>query len=169
MRAMIEVFGEDPSGPYVDEPPPVAELDRTLGLWEGDRVVATSGIYSRRLGVPGAVVPCAGVTWVPVAPTHRRRGVLTAIMRRQLDELHERQGEPVAALWAAEYPIYGRFGYAPATFRGGLSGLTERLALRADVDLGAGRVEAGRVGGETAAALRPFDPGRPEGPGEPGR
>src|SRR3954471_24517261 len=100
MRAMIEVFGEDPSGPYVDEPPPVAELDRTLGLWEGDRVVATSGIYSRRLSVPGACVPCAGVTWAAVAPPPRRRGVLPAILRRQRDERHERRGEPVAALWA---------------------------------------------------------------------
>src|SRR4051794_22461465 len=150
MRAMIEVFGEDPSGPYLDEPPPVAELDRTLGLWEGDRVVATAGIYSRRLSVPGAVVPCAGVTWITVAPTHRRRGVLTAIMRRQLDELHERQGEPVAALWAAEYPIYGRFGYAPATFRGGLSGLTERPPPRAAVALGAGPGGAGGGGGDPA-------------------
>src|SRR4051794_1295832 len=165
MRAMIEVFGEDPSGPYLDEPPPVAELDRTLGLWEGDRVVATAGIYSRRLSVPGAVVPCAGVTWITVAPTHRRRGVLTAIMRRQLDELHERQGEPVAALWAAEYPIYGRFGYAPATFRGGLSGLAERLALRADVDLGAGRVEAVGVEEYRAAAVGVYDRVRREVPG----
>jgi predicted acetyltransferase len=66
--------------------------------------------------------------------------VLTAIMRRQLTELHEQQREPVAALWAAEAPIYGRFGYGPATFRGGLTGATERLRLRADVDLDAGRV-----------------------------
>ena len=157
MRAMIEVFGDDPSGPYLDEPPPVAELDRTLGLWEGDRVVATSGIYSRQLSVPGAVVPCAGVTWVTVAPTHRRRGVLTAIMRRQLDELHEQEREPVAGLWAAEYPIYGRYGYAPATFRGGLSGLTERLGLRPDVDLGAGRVEAVGVEEYHAAAVGLYD------------
>jgi predicted acetyltransferase len=62
-------------------------------------------------------------------------------MRRQLTELHEQQREPVAALWAAEYPIYGRFGYAPATFRGGLIGRTERLRLRPDVDLGSGRVD----------------------------
>ena len=40
-------------------------------------------------------------------------------MRRQLTELHEQEREPVAALWAAEPSIYGRFGYAPATFRGG--------------------------------------------------
>jgi predicted acetyltransferase len=141
LRAMSGAFGETPSGPYLDTPPPVAELDRSLGLWDGDQVVATAGIFSRSLTVPGAVVPCAGITWVTVAPTHRRRGVLTSIMRRQLTGLHEQQREPVAALWAAEYPIYGRFGYAPATFRGGLSGRTERLRLRPDVDFGAGRVD----------------------------
>jgi predicted acetyltransferase len=141
LQAMSGAFGETPSGPYLHTPPPVAELDRSLGLWAGDRLVATSGIYSRSLTVPGAVVPCAGITWVTVAPTHRRRGVLTSIMRRQLTELHEQQREPVAALWASESSIYGRFGYAPATVRGGLSGLTERLRLRPDVDLGAGRVD----------------------------
>src|SRR4051794_41964092 len=89
--------------------------------------------------VPGGVVPCAGVTWITVSPTHRRQGVLTPIMRRQLTELHEQQREPVAGLWAAEYPIYGHFGYAPATWRGGLTGLTERLSLRRGPPPGQGR------------------------------
>ncbi len=165
VRAMSDAFGETPTGPYLDSPPPVAELDRSLGLWDGDRVAVTSGIYSRSLTVPGAVVPCAGITWVTVAPTHRRRGILTAIMRRQLTELHEQEREPVAALWAAEYPIYGRFGYAPATFRSNLTGRTERLRLRPDVDLGAGRVDAvpKKTYQEAAAALheqtRRFVPG----------
>src|SRR5215213_6055970 len=115
-------FGETPTPPYLDAPPPVAELDRSLALRDNGRIVATAGIYSRSLTIPGAVVPCAGVTWVTVAPTHRRRGVLTSIMRRQLDEVHEQGREPVAALWASESSIYGRFGYAPATLRGGLTG-----------------------------------------------
>ena len=151
--AMSAAFGEELAGPYLDEPAPVAELDRSLGLWEGDRIVATSGIYTRVLTVPGAVVPCAGITWVTVAPTHRRRGVLTAIMRRQLTELHEEQREPVAALWAAEHPIYGRFGYAPATFRGGLTGATERLRLRPGVDVGDGRVDLVSADEYRAAAI----------------
>lgn len=141
VQAMSGAFGETPTEPYLTTPPPVAELDRSLGLFEGDQVVATSGIYSRTLTVPGGVVPCAGITWVTVAPTHRRRGVLTAIMRRQLTELHEQEREPVAALWAAEYPIYGRFGYAPATLDGGFVGRVERLRLRPDVDVGTGRVQ----------------------------
>jgi predicted acetyltransferase len=155
--AMSAAFGEQLAGPYLDEPSPVAELDRSLGLWEGDRVVATSGIYSRVLTVPGAIVPCAGITWVTVAPTHRRRGILTAIMRRQLTGLHEEQREPVAALWAAEHPIYGRFGYAPATFRGGLTGATERLRLRPDVDPGDGRVDLVSADEYRAAAIALHD------------
>ena len=141
VQAMSTAFGDTATEPYLTTPPPVAELDRSLGLFEGDRVLATSGIYSRTLTVPGGVVPCAGITWVTVAPTVRRRGVLTGMMRRQLTEMHEQEREPVAALWAAEFPIYGRFGYAPATFSGGFVGRTERLRLRPDVDLGTGRVE----------------------------
>ena len=64
--------------------------------------------------LPGGPRPVAGVTLVSVAPTHRRRGLLTEMMRRQLTELHEQQREPAAALWASEGGIYGRFGYGVA-------------------------------------------------------
>jgi predicted acetyltransferase len=153
IRSMSAVFGEDPRGPFVDTPSPIAELDRSLGLWDRGRVVATAGLYSLEMTVPGAVVPCAGVTWVTVSPSHRRRGVLTAIMRRQLDEVHEQQREPVAALWAAESAIYGRFGYAPASYRGGLTGRTERLALRPDAEVGSGQVDLVDVAEYRAAAV----------------
>jgi len=164
-RALGTVFAEAPSGPYRDSPSPVAELDRSLGLVEDGRVVATSGIYSMQLTVPGAVVPMAGVTWVTVSPTHRRRGILTAIMRRQLDEIHEQEREPVAALWAAEASIYGRFGYGPASWKGGWTGQQERLRLRDDVDTGDGRVRLvgeAEFRGPAAAvheAVRRFVPG----------
>ena len=138
-RALFDAFAEEIPDGY-EQPPAVAELDRSLGLFEGDRVVATSGLYSQELTVPGRTVPCAGVTWITVAPTHRRRGVLSAIMRRQLTELHEQQREPVAALWASEASIYGRFGYGPATWKGALEVRPERVRLRPDVDLGEGRV-----------------------------
>jgi predicted acetyltransferase len=154
VRAMSAVFAEDPSGPFLDTPSPIAELDRSLGLFEDGRVAATSGIYSLEMSVPGgAVVPTAGITWITVAPTHRRRGVLTAIMRRQLDEVHEGGREPVAALWAAESSIYGRFGYAPASFRGGWTGRTERLGLRRDIDTGSGRVRLVEVDDFRTAAV----------------
>ena len=153
VRAMSTVFGEEPSGPFLDTVSPLAELDRSLGLFDGERVAATSGIYSLEMTVPGAVVPTAGITWVTVAPTHRRRGVLTAIMRRQLTEVQAAEREPVAALWAAESSIYGRFGYAPATWRGGWTGRSERLRLRDDVDTGTGTVRLVDVDEFRAAAV----------------
>jgi predicted acetyltransferase len=168
-RAMLEVFGDEPIGSFTETPPSVAELDRSLGLWADDgRVAATAGIYSRQLTVPGAVVPCAGITWVTVSPTHRRRGVLTAVMRRQLTELHEQGREPVAGLWASEGGIYGRFGYAPATSRGNLHGRTRQMAFRPDVDLGTGTVapadaDAYRAGAARVhEALRRWVPGNME-------
>lgn len=154
VRAMSVVFAEDPSGPFLDTPSPVAELDRSLGLFEDGRVAATAGVYSLQMTVPGgAVVPTAGSTWITVAPTHRRRGVLTAIMRRQLDEVQEAGREPIAALWAAESAIYGRFGYAPASWRGGWTGRTDRLRLRRDVDTGSGRVRLVDVDAFRTAAV----------------
>ncbi|MFE7037309.1 GNAT family N-acetyltransferase [Streptomyces sp. NPDC057621] len=93
----------------------LTEYDRSLGVWDGDECVGTAGAFSFRLTVPGgASVPTAGVTMVSVASTHRRRGVLTSMMRRQLDDVRS-WGEPLAALTASEPAIYGRFGYGIAT------------------------------------------------------
>src|SRR5690606_22467549 len=61
----------------------------------------------------GGVLPMAGVTYVGVKPTHRRRGILRAMMQRQLSDVRE-AGEPLAGLWASESIIYGRFGYGQA-------------------------------------------------------
>jgi predicted acetyltransferase len=91
------------------------EVDRLLAAEEDGRFVGAAGAFSFAMTVPGgASVPVAGVTWVGVLPTHRRRGVLTSMMRRQLDDVVER-GEPIAVLTASEASIYGRFGYGLAT------------------------------------------------------
>lgn len=84
--------------------------ERFYTAYEGTAPVATTADYPFRLTVPGGELAAGGVTWVGVVPTHRRRGILTQMMRRQLDDLHER-GEPLAVLWASEAAIYGRFGY----------------------------------------------------------
>ncbi|MGW2123676.1 GNAT family N-acetyltransferase [Streptomyces sp. NPDC001758] len=95
----------------------LSEFDRFLGAWDGDECVGSAGAFSFRLTVPGgASVPAAGVTMVGVAATHRRRGVLTSMMRRQLDDVRS-WGEPLAVLTASEPAIYGRFGYGAATFQ----------------------------------------------------
>ncbi|MFI5549658.1 GNAT family N-acetyltransferase [Streptomyces sp. NPDC051738] len=95
----------------------LTELDRSFGAWDGDVCVGTAGAFSFRLTVPGgAPVPAAGVTMVSVAATHRRRGVLTSMMRRQLDDVRE-WGWPLAVLTASEPEIYGRFGYGVGSFQ----------------------------------------------------
>ncbi len=97
-----------------DETLAVFELERSLGVFDDEEVVGTGGIFTFETSVPGgATVPTAGVTWISVKPTHRRRGILRQIMRRQLDDIRER-GEPMASLWASESQIYGRFGYGLA-------------------------------------------------------
>lgn len=90
------------------------EFDRTLAAFDGDELVGSAAAFSLELTVPGGSVPAAGVTWVGVLPTYRRRGLMTSLMRRQLDDIHEAGREPIAALWASEPPIYGRFGYGLA-------------------------------------------------------
>ncbi|MER6381936.1 GNAT family N-acetyltransferase [Streptomyces sp. NPDC001250] len=107
----------------------LTEFDRTLAVRDGDEIVGTAGAFSFRMTVPGgAVVPTAGVTMVSVAATHRRRGVLTSMMRRLLDDAHAK-GEPLAALHASEPAIYGRFGYGAATFQLNAEIDTARVAL----------------------------------------
>ncbi|MGR6970398.1 GNAT family N-acetyltransferase [Streptomyces cynarae] len=107
----------------------LTEFDRSLGVWDGTTCVGTAGAFSFRLTVPGgASVPTAGVTMVSVAATHRRRGVLTSMMRRQLDDVRS-WGEPLAALTASEPAIYGRFGYGAATFQLGAEIDTSRVEL----------------------------------------
>jgi predicted acetyltransferase len=93
----------------------MTDLDRSLGAFDGAQLVGTTGIYSLRMAVPGAVLPVAGVSAVSVLPTHRRRGVLRSLMRRQLTDIAARGEEPVAALWASETPIYSRYGYGRAS------------------------------------------------------
>lgn len=87
--------------------------ERTAVAFDADRLVGTSGVFPQRLSVPGGELPCAGVTVVTVLPTHRRRGVLTRMMARLFEQAID-AGEPIAALWAAEGGIYGRFGYGVA-------------------------------------------------------
>jgi predicted acetyltransferase len=111
-------------------PPPSEELlelfartlphERMHATFEDGQIVGGAGAFRFELSVPGGSLPCAGVTGVGVHPTHRRRGVLRAMMDVQLRDVHER-GEPIAALWASEESIYGRFGYGIASWAGELN------------------------------------------------
>jgi predicted acetyltransferase len=83
------------------------------GAREG-HIVGTAGAFSFQMTVPGAVLPVAGVSYVSVLPTYRRRGIQRSLMQRQLADIAARGAEPVAALWASEAPLYGKYGYGPA-------------------------------------------------------
>ncbi|WP_306190155.1 MULTISPECIES: GNAT family N-acetyltransferase [unclassified Streptomyces] len=115
---LVRAFGGGPAAPEERElDRSLTEYDRSLGVWDGRTCVGTAGAFSFRMTVPGgALVPAAGITMVSVAATHRRRGVLTSLMRRQLDDVRS-WGEPLAVLTASEPAIYGRFGYGAATFQ----------------------------------------------------
>ncbi|MFG2426570.1 GNAT family N-acetyltransferase [Streptomyces sp. NPDC048590] len=107
----------------------LAEPERALGHWDGAECVGTAGAYSFRMTVPGgSAVRAAGITMVGVASTHRRQGLLTALMRRQLDDIRS-WGEPLAVLTASEPAIYGRFGYGAATAETNLRIDTSRVRL----------------------------------------
>ncbi|MFJ3924026.1 GNAT family N-acetyltransferase [Streptomyces sp. NPDC090022] len=147
----------------------LTETERSLAVWDGEDCVGSASAFSFRLSVPGgALVPTAGVTMVGVSPTHRRRGVLTSLMRRQLDDVRA-GGEPIAALTASDPAIYGRFGYGTATY-----------ALSVDIDTT--RVRLAVPAGTDGVRLRMSDPERalaacekvyaelvPERPGMPAR
>ncbi|MGW4908538.1 GNAT family N-acetyltransferase [Streptomyces sp. NPDC004270] len=88
---------------------------RLLGAFDGPRCVATFRSFAQELTtVGGATVPADAITNVTVTATHRRRGLLTRMMSQDLAAAKER-GDVVATLIAAEYRIYGRYGFGPAT------------------------------------------------------
>jgi len=114
VHATIDAFHEEPHEGELALWRRAVELDRTLAAFAGDEIVATSGLLSLEITLPGAVVPMAGVTAVGVDPLHRGEGLLGRMMRGHLEAIHERGAEAVAALWASEGGIYGRYGYGIA-------------------------------------------------------
>jgi len=130
VRGLELGFGFQADPENVDDIRSTTEFDRTIGVFERGTMVATAGAYSFELTLPGGTTaPAAGVTAVTVRGTHRRRGLLTAMMDHQLDDVADR-GEPMALLTASEGSIYQRFGYGPASFECRWSIPTEGTSLR---------------------------------------
>lgn len=93
---------------------PYWDFGRTWAAYDRDRIVGTFRTWATELTVPGgAQTSGAAVTNVTVLPTHRRRGILRALVAAEHAAIRER-GEVVGLLWASEWPIYGRFGYGAA-------------------------------------------------------
>ncbi len=113
-RVIVEAFAE--TGHDDDRAVELATVDPAQFLVVKDEgtVVSTGGSFVLDMTMPGGrPVPIAGITWISVQATHRRRGLLTAMMTRLLAQARER-AEPLAALYASEGAIYQRFGFGPA-------------------------------------------------------
>lgn len=105
-------FMEDHSEHFREQVRNVFDPDRAHGVFDGDELIGVACLLSPEITLPGRIrQPLAAVTTVGVQPGHRRRGVLKSLMRAQLHGLHEAGAEPVAALYASEGSIYGRYGY----------------------------------------------------------
>lgn len=138
----------------------ITELDRTVAVFDDGRIVGTGTADSMAVTVPGgAAAPMAGVTAIGVLPTHRRRGLLTAMMRRLLAEAR-RRGEPLAGLWASEAAIYGRFGFGQAAAGLHLTVDTRRAAFAAPVPA-AGPLRLVDAGEITAVLPAVYERARP--------
>lgn len=163
LGAIGHFFGWEPSEEDSERFSKFLPVDRMLVATDGKAIVAGAGSFPFEMTVPGAMVPTAGVTVVGVLPTHRRRGILTAMMRRQLDDTRA-GGESLAALWASEPTIYGRFGYGLASFCGEIDVPRERAALAVS---GGPRGEVRIVTAEEALESFPalYDAVRAERPG----
>jgi predicted acetyltransferase len=127
-------FGFDPTTDASERFRTVFEIDRLRAAVDGEQIVATFGALTTRIAVPGNMLPVAATSVVTVLATHRRQGVLRALMTEHLAELHQ-NGEPLAALWSSESSIYGRFGYGPACERAIVKLDKTHARLREPVDI----------------------------------
>ncbi|MGP3987332.1 GNAT family N-acetyltransferase [Streptomyces sp. 3N207] len=139
-RMIADTYGMDRSEEELADQRAATDLGRTLAVFDEGVPVAGASVYSRMLTVPGGVLPVAGVASVGVAPTHRRRGILTSMMRAQLTDLYEHRREPIAVLRPSEAGIYGRYGYGPATLGNPMHCDRRALHLRPHTDFGDGTV-----------------------------
>lgn len=141
---------------------PGLTFDRTYAGFDGDRIVATLRSFPATLTVPGGTVATSALTAVTTTSTHRRRGIASRMVAADLAASAAR-GEAASILIAAEWGIYGRFGYGPATEHQTLTvdSLAGRLRNRPQ-----GTVEY--VDRDTARTLAPeiFDRHRLASPGE---
>jgi predicted acetyltransferase len=162
---LTRVFHDTPDPDLHEIEREIFEPDRSLIVEDQGGVVAHAGSFTRELTVPGAVVPAAHVTMVGVAPTHRRRGLLTRSMHRQLVEILAAGREPVAVLWASEGRIYPRFGYGQAAQLLRLRVDTREVKINSPAAAASGRLRAGTPGALQVELAKVYEQLRPDRPG----
>lgn len=129
--AIGHYFGWEPTTEDAERFGRLMPLERMHAAFDGERVVGGAGVFPLELTLPAGPVRCAAVSVVGVLPSDRRRGVLRRMMEAQLREARQ-LGEPIAALWASEETIYGRYGYGMAA-----------ASLHVDADCAKVRIPAG--------------------------
>lgn len=132
MSAIGHYFGWAPSEEDAERFGKLLPAERLHAVLDDGEIVAAAGAFPFALTVPGGELPCAGVTVVAVLPSHRRRGLLRRMMDAQLRDVRER-GEPIAALWASEETIYGRFGYGLASLSHNIDAERHSVGVRREL------------------------------------
>ncbi len=107
-------YTSDSSDYYIKRLKMLADPKRALALADKDKIIGTANSFSEYISLPtNKSSKVAAVSYVSVQPTHRRQGILTEMMKLQLNQIYSQYKEPLAILWPSETAIYGRFGYAP--------------------------------------------------------
>ncbi|WP_437876908.1 GNAT family N-acetyltransferase [Sorangium sp. So ce513] len=155
VHPILTAFGATANPERTEAMKRLTELSSRIGAYDGDTIVGAAGSFSLTMTTPGGAVPVAGLTMVGVIPTHRRRGILTSLIRRHLDEARA-EGRPISSLWATEGTIYGRFGYGLASQACSISIERDRAAFRFDAGAASPPSRARLLGADEA--LEAFAP-----------
>ncbi|HLX36023.1 MAG TPA: GNAT family N-acetyltransferase [Candidatus Limnocylindrales bacterium] len=156
------IWGYDPEA-SASRPSALEHLDRRIGAFDGDRIVGTYRTFGTELTMPGGrTIPVSAVSAVSTRSTDRRRGVLSELVEDDIARGVAR-GDVASVLLAAEWPIYGRYGYGPATWQGRWTLRTRAASFRTE--------PSGSMEILNAAAARPivealYDRYRVRQPGE---
>ena len=161
-RLLATAFHEELEEEVHDREKLIYEPQRSLVARRDGRIVGTAAISTRQLAVPGAVIPAGHVTFVSVAATARRQGVLTRFMRQQFDDMRA-AGEPIAILWASEGRIYQRFGYGMAARK--LAFTVDTKEVRVTAEQAGGRLIEGTPTDLREAMIKIYDQLYAEHPG----
>ncbi|HLM65035.1 MAG TPA: GNAT family N-acetyltransferase [Acidimicrobiales bacterium] len=152
LSAIVFGIGPSASAEYQTEVQTVTEVDRTFVVDDGDDLVGMAGAFTFAVALPGGrTLPMAGISEVGVRPTHRRRGLLRALMGAVVDQALDRD-EALAGLTASEGGIYRRFEFGVAARYQSTAVDTARSAEVVDI-AAPGRMRL--VDAAEAAALRP--------------
>ncbi|MEV0402299.1 GNAT family N-acetyltransferase [Actinoallomurus sp. NPDC050550] len=140
---MVRAFGPRDQAEFLRRSRPAVRQGRVLGIYDGDRLVASARYHLFDQWWHGRAVPMGGVAGVAVAPEERGRGVGRRLAYALLDFM---DGLPISALYPATAPVYRSVGYEHAGAQHFVTVPAEALRT-----LDAGPVKVRRVGPDDAA------------------